>query len=103
MIGPRRVLELGTFSGYSALCLAEGLQDDDCHVDTIEDNDEQEDFIWMGFFVSWETSIGVLTTPFCVLHDCMPVSNATAAKAARRCRVIFINLIFFIVFGYVMI
>jgi predicted O-methyltransferase YrrM len=45
MIRPRRVLELGTFSGYSALCLAEGLPDDDCRVDTIEINDEQEDFI----------------------------------------------------------
>ena len=45
MIRPRRVLELGTFSGYSALCLAEGLADDDCLVDTIEINDEQEDFI----------------------------------------------------------
>ena len=45
MIRPRRVLELGTFSGYSALCIAEGLADDDCRVDTIEVNDEQEDFI----------------------------------------------------------
>ena len=45
MIRPRRVLELGTFSGYSALCLAEGLPDDECRVDTIEINDEQEDFI----------------------------------------------------------
>ena len=45
MVRPRRVLELGTFSGYSALCLAEGLADDDCRVDTIEINDEQEDFI----------------------------------------------------------
>lgn len=45
MIAPRHVLELGTFSGYSALCLAEGLADDDCIVDTIEIDDEQEDFI----------------------------------------------------------
>lgn len=45
MIKPRRVLEIGTFSGYSALCLAEGLPDDDCRVDTVEVNDEQEDFI----------------------------------------------------------
>ena len=45
MIKPRHVLELGTFSGYSALCLAEGLADDECRVDTIEINDEQEDFI----------------------------------------------------------
>ena len=28
MISPGRVLELGTFTGYSALCLAEGLADD---------------------------------------------------------------------------
>ena len=45
MIKPRRVLELGTFSGYSALCLAEGLSSDDCLIDTIEIHDEQEDFI----------------------------------------------------------
>ena len=45
MIRPRRALEIGTFSGYSALCLAEGLPDDDCRVDTVEVNDEQEDFI----------------------------------------------------------
>lgn len=28
IIQPRRVLEVGTYMGYSALCLAEGLQDD---------------------------------------------------------------------------
>ena len=28
MIRPRRVLEIGTFTGYSALCLAKGLSDD---------------------------------------------------------------------------
>ncbi|HEX3167046.1 MAG TPA: O-methyltransferase [Chitinophagaceae bacterium] len=28
MIGPRRILEIGTFTGYSALCLAKGLTDD---------------------------------------------------------------------------
>ena len=45
MVRPRRVLELGTYSGYSALCLAEGLPDDDCRVHTIEVNDEMEQFI----------------------------------------------------------
>lgn len=44
MIRPRRVLELGTFSGYSALCIAEGLSED-AHIDTIEVDDELEDFI----------------------------------------------------------
>ena len=44
MIRPRRILELGTFTGYSALCLAEGLSDDG-ELITIEHNDELEDTI----------------------------------------------------------
>ena len=43
MIRPKLVLEIGTYSGYSALCLAEGLSDEG-HLHTIEINDEQEDF-----------------------------------------------------------
>ena len=41
MIQPRRILELGTFTGYSALCLAEGLTPDG-QLLTIEHNDEME-------------------------------------------------------------
>lgn len=44
MIRPERVLELGTFSGYSALCIAEGCPDD-AEVHTVEIFDELEDFI----------------------------------------------------------
>ena len=44
MVTPRNILEVGTFSGYSALCMAEGLADDDCRVYTFEINDELEDF-----------------------------------------------------------
>ena len=44
MVKPRNILEVGTFSGYSALCMAEGLADDDCRVYTFEVNDEVEDF-----------------------------------------------------------
>ncbi len=43
MIRPRRILELGTFTGYSALCMAEGLIDGG-EVHTIEIDDEIEDF-----------------------------------------------------------
>ena len=43
MIRPQRILEVGTFSGYSALCLAEGLEEGG-KVYTFEINDEQEDF-----------------------------------------------------------
>lgn len=44
MIRPHRVLELGTFSGYSALCMAEGLEGD-ASLLTLEADDELEDFI----------------------------------------------------------
>lgn len=44
MIRPRLVLELGTYSGYSALSIAEGLAND-AVLHTIEANDELEDFI----------------------------------------------------------
>jgi len=44
MLRPHRILELGTFTGYSALCLAEGLAEDGRLV-TIEHNDELEDTI----------------------------------------------------------
>ena len=43
MIKPKMVLELGTYSGYSGLCIAEGLPEGG-HLHTIEINDEQEDF-----------------------------------------------------------
>lgn len=43
MIRPRNILEVGTFSGYSAICMAEGLEDGSM-VYTFEINDEQEDF-----------------------------------------------------------
>lgn len=44
MLRPKRILELGTFTGYSALCLAEGLPEDGKLI-TIEHNDELEDRI----------------------------------------------------------
>jgi len=43
MIRPRQILEIGTYSGYSALCLAEGLREG-AMLHTFEINDEQEDF-----------------------------------------------------------
>lgn len=43
MIRPKKVLEIGTYSGYSALCLAEGMPEGSM-LHTFEINDEQEDF-----------------------------------------------------------
>lgn len=39
MVRPERVLELGTYTGYSTICLAHGLQDGGL-IDTVEPNDE---------------------------------------------------------------
>jgi predicted O-methyltransferase YrrM len=44
MIKPKDVLEIGTYTGYSALCLAEGLQEDG-HIVTIDKNEELEDLV----------------------------------------------------------
>ncbi|MCQ2161792.1 MAG: O-methyltransferase [Bacteroidales bacterium] len=46
--GARRVLEIGTFTGYSATCFAYGL-DEGGMVDTLEINDELEDLIREGW------------------------------------------------------
>ncbi len=43
MVRPQMVLEIGTYSGYSALCIAEGL-DEGALLHTFEVNDEQEVF-----------------------------------------------------------
>ena len=48
IMSPRKILEIGTFTGYSAICLAEGLAPDGM-LDTLEINDELEDLILEGF------------------------------------------------------
>ena len=42
MIAPERILEIGTFTGYSAICLARGLREHGKLI-TIDDNDELRD------------------------------------------------------------
>ena len=44
MLRPRRVLEIGTYTGYATLCMAEGLEEG-ALIHTLEINDEMEDFI----------------------------------------------------------
>ena len=41
---PQRILEIGTYTGYATLCLAEGLSDGG-EIHTVEIDDEMEDFI----------------------------------------------------------
>ncbi|HEY2582289.1 MAG TPA: O-methyltransferase, partial [Mucilaginibacter sp.] len=48
MIQPKRILEIGTFTGYATICLAEGLtQDGEIH--TIEVNREMEEMLRSNF------------------------------------------------------
>lgn len=44
MIRPQNVLEIGTYTGYSALCFLEGLAEDG-RITTIDINEELEDFV----------------------------------------------------------
>ena len=44
MIRPKLVLEVGTYTGYASLCMAEGLPEGGC-IHTVEIDDELEDFI----------------------------------------------------------
>ncbi len=48
MIQPRRILEIGTFTGYATICLAEGLTDDGL-IHTIEVNHEFEPMLIQHF------------------------------------------------------
>ena len=48
MIRPQTILEIGTFTGYATLCMAEGLPDGGI-IHTVEIDDELEDFIRKGF------------------------------------------------------
>ncbi|WP_109851734.1 O-methyltransferase [Aquimarina sp. AU58] len=43
LIHPKNILEIGTYTGYSAICLAEGIQKDG-ELHTIDINEELEDF-----------------------------------------------------------
>lgn len=45
MINPQNILKIGTFTGYSAISMAMGLRKDGACIDTIEINDEAEEFI----------------------------------------------------------
>jgi caffeoyl-CoA O-methyltransferase len=44
MINPKNILEIGTYTGYSALCLAEGLAKDG-HLHTIDNNPERAELV----------------------------------------------------------
>lgn len=76
MTGARRVLELGTFTGYSAICLASAM-DDGGVVDTLELNDEMEGLIREGF-----SRAGVSERINLVIGDCRDSLKSLAGEGA---------------------
>jgi caffeoyl-CoA O-methyltransferase len=48
MLNPKKILEVGTYTGYATLCLAEGLSDDG-KIHTIDINQELEDLVRLNF------------------------------------------------------
>lgn len=51
LIGPSRILEVGTFTGYATLCLAEGLTEDGI-IYTLDVNEELEEMVRRNFEAS---------------------------------------------------
>ena len=74
MIRPRRVLEIGTFTGYSALCLAKGLTEDG-QLHTIEIRTEEADKAEEFFSASPDGSKIILHTGSAL--DIIPALNET--------------------------
>jgi predicted O-methyltransferase YrrM len=74
MIRPQRIIELGTFTGYSTLCLAEGLLPDG-ELHTVEINDEDAD----------ELTARFASDPRITLHtgDALQILPTLAAAGAQ--------------------
>ena len=61
MLAPKRVLEVGTYTAYATLCMAEGMAPDG-RIHTIEINDEMEDFI--NKYLDWSPHKEKITVHF---------------------------------------
>lgn len=49
MCGAKHILEIGCFTGFSTICLAEGIEDENGAVESLEINDELEELILSGW------------------------------------------------------
>lgn len=74
MIRPSRILEIGTFTGYSAYCLAKGLQKDGKLI-TIEVNEELEDMIRQFF-----NTAGIENKTELIIGDALEVMEQMGEK-----------------------
>lgn len=67
MVGPERILEIGSFTGYSAICLAEGLKEGG-KLTTIEVNPEMENMLRRNF-----EAAGMTDKIELLIGDAMPI------------------------------
>ena len=74
MTQPKRVLEIGTYTAYATLCLAEG-SPDDAIIHSIEINDEMEDFIHK--YLDKSPYKGKINIHFGDAMDIIPTLNET--------------------------
>lgn len=74
MIQPKRILELGTYTGYSALCLLEGLHEDG-ELITIDCNEELEEFA-ASHFVKQERKSAIVQ----IVGDAMEIIPTLVGK-----------------------
>ena len=80
MINPRRILEIGTFTGYATLCLAEGLTDDGI-IYTLDINEELEDRVRTNFSKSpLNTKISY------ILGDAQQSLRSEERRVGKECR-----------------
>ena len=73
MINPKNILEIGTFTGYSAISMAEGLSNEAAHIDTIEIDDELQPVIEK--FINKAALAKKITLHFGDARDIIPTIN----------------------------
>ncbi len=73
MINPVNILEIGTFTGYSAISMAEELSYENAHIDTIEINDELRPVIEK--FINKANLTNKITLHFGDARDIIPTLN----------------------------
>lgn len=74
MLRPLRILEIGTYTGYATLCMAEGLPNEGL-IHTLEINDEMEDFILK--YLSRSPDKGKIRVHFGNAMDIIPTLDET--------------------------
>lgn len=94
MVQPKRILELGTFTGYSTLCFAEGMPDD-AHLHTIEIDDEAEDELLATFGESpWAERIHLhIGDAAAIIPELDEVWDLVFIDANKRCYIDYYELV----------